>query len=42
METYNHLYSAICSFENLLAATRLAQRGKRLEHAVGRFNTNLD
>ncbi len=42
METYNHLYASICSFENLLAAARLAQRGKRFQHAVGRFNTNLD
>jgi len=42
METYNHLYETICSFENLLAAARQAQRGKRFQRSVGRFNTNLD
>jgi hypothetical protein len=42
METHNHLFDRVYAFENLLAAAREAQRGKRFEPTVGRFNVNLE
>jgi retron-type reverse transcriptase len=42
MKTYTNLYASICSFENLLAAAKKAQKGKRFQENVGRFNVNLE
>lgn len=42
MKTYSNLYAAICSFENLVAAAKKAQKGKRFQDNVGRFNANLE
>ncbi|MGH7495211.1 MAG: reverse transcriptase domain-containing protein [bacterium] len=42
MKTHTDLYANICSFENLLAAAKQAQRGKRFQENVGRFNANLE
>jgi retron-type reverse transcriptase len=42
MITHNHLYDRICAFDNLVAAAKLAMRGKRFEDAVGKFNANLE
>lgn len=42
MKTHTNLYPGICSFENLLSAARKAQKGKRLQENVGRFNVNLE
>jgi retron-type reverse transcriptase len=39
---HNHLYPRITAFENLLAAARKAQRGKRFKPATARFNLNLE
>ena len=38
MKTYSGLYSQICAFENLWKAACQAQRGKRFQHNVARFN----
>ncbi len=42
MKRFGHLYAAICAFENLLAAARLAQRGKRYQPDVACFNHRLE
>ena len=42
MKTHNHLFDPICSFKNLLAASRKAQMGKRLQDEVARFNFHLE
>lgn len=42
MKTYTHLYEKICAFENLLRAAKKAQKGKRFQENVGRFNVNLE
>ena len=42
MKTYNNLYSSFTTFGNLLSAARKAQRGKRKEPAVARFNVELE
>jgi len=42
MKTYNHLFDSICSFENLLAAARAAERGRRLNDHVGRFRARVE
>jgi hypothetical protein len=42
VKTYTHLYQAICSFDNLLLAAKKAQKGKRFQENVGRFNVNLE
>jgi len=42
MKTYNHLFDSICSFENLMAAARAAERGRRLNDHVGRFRTQVE
>ena len=42
MKTYNRLFQRICSFENLLSAARKAQRSKRFQTDVARFNFHLE
>jgi retron-type reverse transcriptase len=42
MKTHTNLYASVCSFENLLAAAKKAQLGKRFQENVGRFNANLE
>ena len=42
MKTYSGLYPKICSFENLWEAARRAQRGKRFQYSVSRFNFHLE
>ena len=42
MKTYNRLFQQLCSFENLLSASRKAQRGKRFQDEVARFNFHLE
>ena len=42
MKRYNHLWPDIIAFENLLAAARQAQRGKRFRQNVLAFNYNLE
>jgi len=42
MKTHAKLYAAICAFENLLDAAKKAQKGKRRQNNVSRFNVNLE
>ena len=42
MKTHNRLFEQICSFENLLNASRKAQCGKRFHDEVARFNFHLE
>jgi len=42
MLTHNNLWDKICSFQNLLSAAEKAQKGKRFQDNVGRFNFNLE
>ena len=42
MKRYGNLFKEVVAFENLLAATRQAQRGKRYSEPALRFNANLD
>lgn len=42
MKTYGGVYPQICSFENLWEAARRAQRGKRFQRSVARFNFHLE
>ncbi|MFQ5627935.1 MAG: reverse transcriptase domain-containing protein [bacterium] len=42
MQTYKNLYPKIYAFENLLCAAKKAQKGKRFQDNVGRFNVNLE
>ena len=42
MKTHNRLFQQICSFENLLNAARKAQRSKRFQADVARFNFHLE
>lgn len=42
MKTHHHLYPEVCAFENLLLATRRAERSKRFQDTVGRFHTHLE
>ncbi|MGH7454270.1 MAG: reverse transcriptase domain-containing protein [bacterium] len=42
MKTHVNLYASICSFENLLAAAKKAQQGKRFQENVARCNVNLE
>ena len=42
MKRYGNLYPQIIAFENLLAASRQAQRGKRYREPVLRFNDRLE
>jgi retron-type reverse transcriptase len=42
MKRYGYLWSQIIKFDNLLAAARQAQKGKRFRENVLRFNYNLE
>ena len=42
MKTHNRLFQKICSFENLFNAARKAQRSKRFQAEVARFNFHLE
>lgn len=42
MKTVKHLFPALISFENLLAAYYKARKGKRLQSNVGRFDLHLE
>lgn len=42
MRSYSNLYGEITSFQNLLKASRLAQRGKRFKNATAFFNLKLE
>ena len=42
MKTHNRLFQKICSFDNLLSAARKAQRSKRFQADVARFNFHLE
>ncbi len=42
MKTYNRLFESICSFENLMAAARTAERGRRLRCDVGQFRSRVE
>ncbi len=42
MKTHTHLFETIGSFDNLLLAAKKAQKGKRFQENVGRFNINLE
>ena len=42
MKTHNRLFQKICSFENLLNAAKKAQRSKRFQAEVARFNFHLE
>ncbi|MCB9304661.1 MAG: RNA-dependent DNA polymerase [Lewinellaceae bacterium] len=42
MKTYQNLYSQITSFDNLLRASRNAQKGKRYQDNVVQFNFQLE
>ncbi len=42
MKTYNNLFDQITSFENLLLASKKAQKGKRFKESTALFNLNLE
>ncbi len=42
MKTHKNLYPHVWAFENLLAAAKKAQRGKRREPDVYAFNAELE
>lgn len=42
MKRYGNLWHQVIAFDNLLTASRLAQRNKRFRHSVLRFNYNLE
>ena len=42
MKTYKNLFDAVTTFENLLLASRLAQKGKRFKESTALFNLNLE
>ncbi len=42
MKTFKRLYGQECSFENLLAASESARRGKNRKHTVAHFFLNLE
>ncbi len=42
MKRYGCLYARICSFENLLIASRKAQKGKRFKYSTSSFNLELE
>ena len=42
MKRYNHLWSEVIDFENLLLAARKAERGKRFRENVLAFNYNRE
>ncbi len=42
MRTHKNLYSEIVSFQNLLLASKFAQRGKRFKDSTAKFNFQLE
>ena len=42
MKRYGNLFEGLCSFENLLLASKKAQKGKRFKHSTSVFNLNLE
>ena len=42
MKTHNRFFQKVCSFDNLLRASRKAQRGKRFQDQVAAFNFHLE
>jgi retron-type reverse transcriptase len=42
VRSHRHLYEQIISFQNLLKASKLAQRGKRFKDSTARFNFYLE
>ena len=42
MRRHKHLFEKLISFENLLKAAKLAQRGKRSKINTAQFNFNLE
>jgi retron-type reverse transcriptase len=42
MKRHNNLFERITSFENLLLASRKAQKGKRFKSSVGSFNLEIE
>lgn len=42
MKTHKNLWPDIANFQNLLAAAKKAQRGKRLQENVSRFNVEME
>lgn len=42
MRRHKNLYPKIVSFQNLLKAAKLAQRGKRFKDSTARFNFDLE
>lgn len=42
MKTHNNLFQRVCSFENILEASRKARKGKRSKTDVGRFEIELE
>ncbi len=42
MKTYKHLFEEVCSFENILKASKNAQKGKRFTAGVLTFNYQLE
>ncbi len=42
MRRHRNLYEKIISFQNLLLASKLAQRGKRFKSSTARFNFYLE
>jgi len=42
MKTHNKLFNRLCAFENLFDAARKAQRSKRFQAEVARFNFHLE
>ena len=42
MKRYGNLFESVCSFENLLLASKKAQKGKRFRYSTSVFNLNLE
>lgn len=42
MKTYDRLFASICSFDNLMASARAAEKGRRTKDNVGRFRTRIE
>ena len=42
MKRYGNLFDGLCSFENLLKASKKAQKGKRFKSSTGNFNLKLE
>jgi len=42
VKRHKHLFEAVCSFQNLLAASRKARLGKRFKLPVARFEFDLE